>query len=113
MLLSKAAIIDELESAVPALLRRLFPRMHACFIHVLRADLDKLDAVRCARACAERCCRGAARAAWRQPCSTCWACFKAHADAVQTAGLHVCQALVCRHRKHCSPPAAGWTGCGS
>lgn len=29
-----------------SLLRRLFPRMHARFIHVLRVDPDKLDAVK-------------------------------------------------------------------
>ena len=46
MLLSKAAIAAELESAAPALLRRLFPRMHPGFIHLLRADPDKLDAVK-------------------------------------------------------------------
>ena len=29
-----------------SLLRRLFPRMHPRFIHVLRVDADKLDAVK-------------------------------------------------------------------
>ncbi|KAL4430657.1 hypothetical protein ABPG75_005913 [Micractinium tetrahymenae] len=44
--LSKALIIDELESTVPRLLHWLWPGMHPRFIHALRIDPTRLDAVR-------------------------------------------------------------------
>ncbi|KAL4440082.1 hypothetical protein ABPG75_003083 [Micractinium tetrahymenae] len=46
MLLSKAQAIDELESTIPGWIERLFPGLYPHYLHVLRVDPDKLDAVR-------------------------------------------------------------------
>ncbi|KAL4438682.1 hypothetical protein ABPG77_006286 [Micractinium sp. CCAP 211/92] len=46
MLLSKAQAIDELESSIPGWIERLFPGLYPRYLHVLRVDPDKMDAVR-------------------------------------------------------------------
>jgi hypothetical protein len=46
MLLSKAQAIDELESTIPAFVERAFPGLYPPYLHVLRVDPDKMDAVR-------------------------------------------------------------------
>ena len=46
MLCSKAQAIDELESTIPAWVEACFPGLFPPYLHVLRADPDKLDAVK-------------------------------------------------------------------
>ena len=46
MLCSKAQAIDELESTIPAWVEAWFPGLYPPYLHVLRVDPDKLDAVR-------------------------------------------------------------------
>ena len=46
MLCSKAQAIDELESTIPAWVEAWFPGLFPAYLHVLRVDPDKLDAVK-------------------------------------------------------------------